>query len=191
MKTPDGLLTQNAYAKKIGVAVSAVQKAIASGKIDKALVTHGNKKLINESIANKLWAEQQSVHPHAATAKINQVASQDADAKNSPSSLDTQDADQYKKSRSVREAYMARLAKVEYEERIGKLVPADDVRLAAFHTARIIRDSITSIPDRLAPILAHISDEFQVHQLLREELEKSLEELSQSVKFLDTPTTTN
>ena len=73
---------------------------------------------------------------------------------------------------------MARLAKIEFEERSGKLVNREEVTVAAFTAARTIRDSLLNIPDRVAAMLAAESDSVRTHQLLTDEIRKALGELS-------------
>ncbi len=88
----------------------------------------------------------------------------------------------YTEQRSIREAYTARMSKIEYEEKIGKLVDAEKVKSDAFQLARIVRDGVLSVADRISPQLASMSDPFEVHSLLTSELEKALEELSRAAK---------
>ncbi len=78
----------------------------------------------------------------------------------------------FAQSRAVREAYQARLAKLEYEERIGKLVDAAEVKVRAFKMARSARDALMTLPDRMAPILASSTDVIEVHRLMTEDIER-------------------
>jgi len=80
-------------------------------------------------------------------------------------------------SKAKREAFMAELARLEYEQKAGSLVPIEDVKKQAFKMARIVRDSLLNIPDRLAAELAAETNQFRVHTRLTEELRKALEEL--------------
>lgn len=84
----------------------------------------------------------------------------------------------YGQARAIREGYMARLAKIDYEEKTGSLVSADAVRVAAFNAARAARDSLLSMPDRLAPVLAGEANQFEVHRLLSEEIRRVCDELA-------------
>jgi hypothetical protein len=49
-------------------------------------------------------------------------------------------------SKAVREAYMARLARLEFEERSGKLVSADDVKVRWFKRIKAAQTRILGIP---------------------------------------------
>ena len=86
----------------------------------------------------------------------------------------------YAGSRAARESFLARLAKLDYEERSGKLVDADEVRAQQFALGRRIRNSMRGIPDRLAPILVGQTDAAVVHRMLSEEIERGLAELSKA-----------
>jgi len=73
---------------------------------------------------------------------------------------------------------MARLAKIEFEEKTAKLISRDEVQVAAFTKARTVRDSLLNIPDRLAATLAAESEAEKVHQMLTVEIRKALDELA-------------
>ena len=55
---------------------------------------------------------------------------------------------EYSKARAVRESYLARLAKIDFEERTEKLISADEVRVASFNRFRQFRGGMLNIPDR-------------------------------------------
>lgn len=84
----------------------------------------------------------------------------------------------YAKARAVREQYLARLAKIEFEERSGKLISRDEVTVAAFNKFRTFRDGILNIPDRVAALLAAESDPHKVHEILTTEIRKALLEFA-------------
>ena len=81
-------------------------------------------------------------------------------------------------ARTMREAFKAKMAKLEYEEKSGTLTDAGKVRQDAFKAGRIIRDELLAIPDRMADVLAAEEDPGQVGKLLLEELEAILNQLS-------------
>lgn len=83
----------------------------------------------------------------------------------------------YAASRAIREAYQARLAKIIYEEKIGKLVPSEQVRLEAFELARTVRDAVLNIPNRISSEIASETEPVKVHAMLTRALTEALEEL--------------
>lgn len=87
----------------------------------------------------------------------------------------------YAESRALREVYQARLAKLDYEERSGKLVVVDQVKVEAFKTHRRIRDALLNIPDRCAPHLASLADPIDCHAYLLEEIVAVLKQLSADI----------
>jgi hypothetical protein len=95
----------------------------------------------------------------------------------------------YAASRAAREAYLARLAKLEFEQRSGKLVDADQVRAQIFGLGRRLRDTLMGLPDRLAPVLAGETDPAVIHKILSEELAASLAELSNAPPIGSPPRT--
>lgn len=83
----------------------------------------------------------------------------------------------YTKARTAREAYNAQLARLEYEERSGKLVNADEVKAEAFKLARTVRDAMMNIPDRISAELVGQTDARDIHALLSSEIRKAMESL--------------
>ncbi len=80
-------------------------------------------------------------------------------------------------ARTMREAFRAKLAKLDFEERSGQLTDATKVKNDAFKTGRIVRDELLAIPDRLCDVLAAEEDAGKVRQLLFEEMELVLNRL--------------
>lgn len=125
------------YAKHRGVALSAVQKAISSGRI--TTLADGR---IDPVAADAAWAQNTNTYAPAVTREEDEPGF---------------GASQYTKARAVREHYQARLAKIDYEERIAKVIPADEVKIAAFNLTRLIRDRLMNIPDRVVgAVLAEV-----------------------------------
>ena len=88
-------------------------------------------------------------------------------------------APNYQVSRAVRETYNAKLTRLDYEERTGKLLNAEDVAKDAFAVARRVRDRLLNIPSRMASVLASETDGKVIEHLLTQELRVALEELSE------------
>ena len=84
----------------------------------------------------------------------------------------------YSQSRAVKEAYQARISRLIYEEKKGSLVNVNEVKFEAFRRARMARDQILAVPDRVAPILAAEDDEDRIQEILESELRDALEVLS-------------
>lgn len=67
-------------------------------------------------------------------------------------------AEQYQAARSLREIFSAKMAKLDYETAIGKMVDAEIVKKEAFDVARQVRDRVLNVADRIDAELAAIND---------------------------------
>ena len=153
------IMSQRAYARHRGVALFAVQKAIKSGRISTTA-----KGQIDSDVADEEWARNTREYAPAVT-----QSDEDGGAFG---------ASQYSKARAVREHYQARLAKLEFEERTGKLVSKDEVQVAAFNKFRQFRDAVLNLPDRLAAMLAAETDAAKAYEILSTEIRKALNEFA-------------
>ena len=82
------------------------------------------------------------------------------------------------KTRIKSEVERAKLLEIKAKVETGKYVDADDVKVAAFNKARVVRDALLNIPERLAAVLAAESDKQRVHGMMTSEIRAALEELS-------------
>ena len=159
------LLSQSEFAKRQGWSRQYVAKLVKSGKI----------KLVNGKVDEQaaLSALKQQAEP--ATALRQAPARQEAFP---ATPTDSRQAVDFVTARTMREAFKAKMAKMEYEEKSGKLTDAARVRDDAFQAARMVRDALLGIPDRLADVLAAETDPKKIRELLMNELEDILNELS-------------
>lgn len=167
------------YGRMRNVSAEAVRKAIKSGRLAES-VTYDAKgwPRIDPDIADREWGS--FTHPTHGGVRGKEAPSapppDDDDEPIAPRQSGNA-ASTFAQSRAIKEAYLARLAKLEFEEKSGKLVNADGMKNEAFKLARIVRDSILNIPDRISAELAAQTDTFSVHKLLTDELRKALESL--------------
>lgn len=178
-------LSIRAYAQHRGVSHTAVAKAIKAGRIS---VEPDGK--IDPVKADAQWARNTLPSQNLNTGASKPAAKVATTAVSTPVStrevqvpLETRAAaPDYQTSRAIREAYAARLAKLEFEERTGKLLNADEVKVKHFNLARLLRDRIQQIPRKLAPqIVAAVvaqPDQRVVEDLLMDAIREALEELS-------------
>ena len=181
-------LSIRAYARHRGVSHTAVRKALASGRI-----TANDDGTIDPALADEAWATSTNlskprnsvigtpkaprsilVAPRTANGTVDAEPLSPPKGSASPGRL----ASSYADSRAARESYLARLAKLEFEERSGKLVDADDVRAQVFALGRRMRDAMLALPDRVSPVLVAQADPAVIHQVLTEEIQSCLSELS-------------
>lgn len=173
-------LSRSAYARHRqalglpGATHTAVARAIAAGRI--LLEPDGT---IDPAEADAAWAARSD------PAKQRHAASPGpASSSSGPEAPPTSAGPSYAQSRAIREAYAARLAKLDYEERLGTLVPVAKVRLAWFQTLRALRARLLGLPARLAPLLAAETVTARAGALLEAELHALLEEAAEEVAGL-------
>jgi hypothetical protein len=168
-------MTQAEYARYRGVSRQAVLKAVRSGRI----VLDKNRRL-NPDEADAAWLK--NTDP---TKPSNSVGGDPSGAvpKRFRSHAESERVmanagPDYHVSRAVRETYLAKLIRLEYEQKTGKLIDAEESRRAAFEDNRRVRDLLLAIPDRTAAQLAACSDPNECRRLLTEEIRRACEELS-------------
>ena len=162
-------MSLRAYARHRGVSLRAVQKALASGRISAR--EDGR---LDADVADADWIRNTAPRPqHCQLSQQRrrhspQIGHHHTEVpRREPSDPPKLESGlEYSKARAVREGYQARLTKLDYEERSGKLVSADEVQVAAFNRFRQFRDGMLNIPDRLAAVLAAEGDPGRVHELL-------------------------
>jgi hypothetical protein len=85
-------------------------------------------------------------------------------------------------AKTAQAIYAARQARIDYEQSVDKLIEAEQVKTRAFRMARAARDSLMTMPDRLAPILASSTDVQEVHRLLLEDIERTCHRIAQEAQ---------
>ncbi len=87
----------------------------------------------------------------------------------------TEDHDKnFKIARSLRERELAKTAQLVRLETEGMTVLKSDVDRAAYTEARVIRDSIMGFCTKISPLLAPITDPFELERMLREGIRQVL-----------------
>ena len=160
-------LSIRAYARHRGVTEAAVRKAIKQGRISK-----GKNGKINPKTADKEWG--QNTDP----AQIKAVFTEEKPDYSQNSIPTAANGPSYQQSRAIKEAYGAKLLRLQFEKESKKLISIDDVKVSAFNAARMTRDRILNIPDRVIPQLVGKTNIFEMKEILKAELIKALEELS-------------
>lgn len=160
-------LSLRGYAKHRGVSEAAVRKAVKQGRISKS--SSGK---INPQIADNQW--DKNTDP----AQIKRPDLSEKPDYSQNSSANSLSGPSYQQSRAIKEAYSAKLIRLQFEKESKKLISVDEVKVAAFNAARMTRDRILNIPDRVIPQLVGKTDIFEMKEILRNELVKALEELS-------------
>ncbi|MBV2145135.1 MAG: hypothetical protein KTM48_00065, partial [Wolbachia endosymbiont of Pissodes strobi] len=84
------------------------------------------------------------------------------------------------KTRIKNEMERGRLLEAKAKAEIGELVAVEEVKRDAFNVARVVRNNLLNIPNRVSALLASLSETEKIHMALTEEITNSLEELSKA-----------
>ena len=172
-----------AYSRHRGVSLRAVQKAIESGRI---VVRKDGR--IDPDRADRDWERNTAPRPNASSGPAAPEPPGSSGAAGSPTRSPARDGGppprfetglEYNKARAVRETYLARLAKLEFEEREGKLIPFDEV--VRFESLQVMaaRSVLLRIPSELAPYLAVTSDPAECQEMLQARIYDALSRLAE------------
>ena len=158
-------MSLRAYARHRGVSLRAVQKALKSGRISAR--EDGR---LDADVADANWARNTAPRPQPPV--DSQQASGSKPAKPAPPPRTStitprpvrrrepsepprlESGLEYSKARAVRESYLARLAKIDFEERTASWSAAMRSRSRRSTGSAQFRDGMLNIPDRLAAVLA-------------------------------------
>lgn len=191
------------YARRKGISHTAVNQAINSNRLVKSIAkdSAGHWKIADEILADQEWAENTSqasprnrisgepkrnkataskpYEPHRPDGAPPAVGSTAASRPDVPNDNEAANGvPKYGLSQAIRAAYQARMEKLEYEKEIGKLIPADAVRVAMFNVARKCRDMLMGMPDRVAPLVLGSPSLFEIQRVLTDEVRRICVEIS-------------
>lgn len=130
------------YAAQLNVVPQAVRKAIAEGRIKDGATRQGRSWLIDPDVASREWGKntapqyQQSEAIKAGRQRQMAAAAAGGAPANIPSMAQGQ---------AIKTAYQAKLLQLEFEERSGKLVSAEEMRRQRFDSGRQVRDAVLRI----------------------------------------------
>jgi len=82
------------------------------------------------------------------------------------------------KTRIKNEMERGKLLEAKAKTEIGELIPVEEVKTEAFNVARVVRNNLLNIPDRISALLASMNDTEKIHETLTEEIRTALEELT-------------
>lgn len=158
-------ITAAEFARRKGVTAQTISKSISNGRIAK-----GEDGLIDWDSQSKAFEENRDL---AAVRSQEQLS---ANLKNNSS---------MQAIRLHKEGYAARLAELEYNREIGKVVDKEKIQVAIFKFTRFVRDSLQTIPERVSAVCAAKIVEHLVKEMRGKVPEKYLEQFLSSIKMPD------
>lgn len=174
------LISMSEFARRKGVTPQSVHKAVKSNRIG---VVHSGKGYpkIDWDIASEQWDRTARMKAEARKPRIEEDSDEfdapfgdissapvvdDEDDPGVPAGMD------YFQQRGATEAYKAKLARLEYLEKKGQLVRADDVKYACSQMVAAIKQRVQAVPSKAKIRLPHltVSDMSVLDDLMRETL---------------------
>lgn len=149
------------YARHQKMTLSNVQHHIEMGNISYEM--DGGRKKIDPVKADKQLAEN----------RRERIDSQKASEEN---------AGNYTKLRAISTLYDVKIKRLAFETKAGNLVEVDKVKSQQFKIAKMIRDSLLTIPNKISDRLAAMDDSHEIHLLLTEHITESLQVLVDNEK---------
>jgi hypothetical protein len=160
-------ISVRAYARRRGVSHTAVQRAIADGRLARSVAKgEGQPARILASIADVEWNERTSP-AHSRAGPATRTSHQPLGA-----------ADDYRRSLVIEKVVRTKLAQVRLDEHQGRLIDAGEAGRVQFEIARLVRNQMFELPDRLAAELALESDAHRVREILTREITDLMRKLS-------------
>ena len=175
------LITQAEYARRRGVAKSAVKRAVDEGRIR---LIDGK---IDPEVADIQWAkntraradsrgrsaEAASTEDQLTLGASEAPAGAEARAQQAPTTGGAQDPGYYD-ARARRERADAERAELEVARMAGRLVEKDRVHEAVFEAFRQLRDRVMAVPRRCAPSVVGMREARDVEHAMTAELRQAL-----------------
>ena len=176
-------MNQSEYAKHLGISQQRVSKMLKQGIISRGVVEikSGTRTVydIDPKKADVDYEENRSLMNRpdskpkgARKPKLTLPEMEDAAQAAWTGGITRADAER------INAQYNAALKKLTYEERTGKVIMASEVAKDAAHAGRLVKERLTAIPARIAPLVAIESDPFQCEQVMKKEINQILEEIS-------------
>lgn len=167
------LITQAEYARRRGVAKSAVAKAVAEGRIT---LINGK---IDPAVADIQWAQNTRARADSgrAMAPVAQDGGAPLPAAETPATGpdSASGAPGYADYRAMREKADAEMAVRANLKDAGLLVERAHVQRGTFDVVRAFRDSVMVIGQRAAPRCIGLADSREIEHVIVEETRKALE----------------
>jgi hypothetical protein len=165
----------------------AVHKAIQAGRLAASVVRGPDGAVIGvrPDLADREWigstdaGQQRETSAGGRPARQAEFFEQRPAAPSSVGDGGPSSALTYARARAVRESFLARLAEMEFRERSGSLVEADDVRREGLRLGHEVRDAILNLAGTLGPELAPISDARELTDRLTQALTRALTALAE------------
>lgn len=158
-------VSQAEFARLLGVDRSHVTRLKKAGRL---VMTTDGKVDVAESrarIAATADPNRDDVAARHAASRETKVSPRET-APPSPAQPEDKVGNSYLAARAVKEKYLALDAKIDYEKKVGNLIPKEDVDAALRAMGAAVRSAMEIFPDQVAPLVAPVLDIEEVHSVL-------------------------
>ena len=168
------LITQTEWAKRSGFSRQYASQLVKNGTVrnydGKINPAQADKAL--EAIRNPAHTQKRASVPQPEVRTVRK-ASQPVNASDNPDLSEI-----LLRTRIKNEIEKGKLLQSRVQSELGELLDAEEVRVAAFNKARVVREGILNFADRLVPIVTACNDAKKNHETITREARMVLEELS-------------
>jgi hypothetical protein len=171
-ETTPRLMTKSEYAKHRGVSKPYITKLAKNG----VLVLRGGKV---DVAATDTVLDDKPVDDVDAPPPIQQPAGVASPPR--PADGMGQGGATFGQARTIEMVFRAKLRRLEFETKQGKLIEAEVYRKTTANAFRAFRDGMLGIPDRVSTVVAAESDPKKVHLALKTEISRELEAAADAV----------
>ena len=184
-------VTQSEFARRLNCSPAYISKLKDQGRL---VFSANGKKVLLEASLERLEA---TADPSKEGVKL-RWQSKRADASpvpraaHEPTTAENKDQEfipdgegyDYQRARAKRETHLAAIAEMDERQRRGELLEADDVSRALTDYATASRVALEQIADRLCGPLAAISDSETIYQMIRDEVERVIDNIREVAEAL-------
>jgi hypothetical protein len=182
------LMTVREYARHRGVSHPSVLRAIESGRIRKR--PDGK---IDCAEADRLWEQRTDPSKPRNSVTGNPKHRRPKGGPSLPMGFREEPAREgkasgdhiqsgYSQAAALQKVFQAKREKLAFEREVGKVVEVDLVHSSTFRIARTARDRLLTLPARLAPQLAGLTDQFEMQRIIEEAVGQICAEMMASVE---------
>ena len=184
MKTP----SQSAIARALGLTRASISKLAKAGMPVSSVAAAREWRKANVNAYMRLSDAEDQSAPAKPPRRAGKPASKGTkEIPEAPAALDVPEEMTYTQARARRERAEARRAEIELMKLEGTLCDREGVERAAFAFGRAVRDRLMNLPVRIAPILAPVTNAFELERQLCDAIRGALNECLDTMPGLPPP----
>jgi uncharacterized protein YecT (DUF1311 family) len=175
-------MNQKEYAKRTGLSQPTVSNFIRQGILKESVKKIGKRYQINAKLADQ--ERKRKLDPIAGGDRTKKKKKPTPEKKQATAEQAKTAGIDFNEARRLNEQYKAALKKLDYEERTGKLIPAQEIKRAWIQHISSAKVKILGVPAKLTPIIrdlvADIDSSSAIISAIENEINDLLNELMKS-----------